>query len=172
MIRSGETSVGLKLRPADAPDECLNELGADIEALYVHDAEGDWRRAAAIPLGKAGRLTAVERLEAVTELRALVLENEPEFPAGAGQAAEETLNRLGVARGLRRRLRNSGFHLLDDNLMNSALKRLVGREGGAALDLPPRTYVAVTKTAVETPLGYDRASVREVGSFHVVVGRW
>ena len=41
---------------------------------------------------------------------------------------------------------------------------------GDLRDLPPRSYLAVTQTSPDVPLGYRDA--REVASFHVVQGRW
>ena len=39
-----------------------------------------------------------------------------------------------------------------------------------ALQLPPRSYVAVTKKGAEVAIGM--ANAEEVASFHVIVGRW
>ena len=37
-------------------------------------------------------------------------------------------------------------------------------------ELTPRSYLAITRTAPELPLGYPAA--REQASYHVVTGRW
>lgn len=172
VVRSGETDRRLRFSPPDDPAEVANELGAALVVLMVKNAAGAWSRAADLGDGQAGRLAGVDRLAAVAELREFVLMNEPEFPAGAGQSAGDALDRLGFGPRWRGRRRAFSTATLDENLLDQAIDRVVGLRGGGRLPLPPRSYVAVTRTAVETPLGYEDGSVTEIGSFHLVVGRW
>jgi hypothetical protein len=59
---------------------------------------------------------------------------------------------------------------LNENLANRALSDLAGMNGRPALELPARSYVAVTTTGPEVETGIPYAS--EEASFHVIVGRW
>ena len=59
---------------------------------------------------------------------------------------------------------------LNENLANRALSDLAGMNGRPALDLPARTYVAITATGPEVETGISYA--KEDTSFHVVVGHW
>jgi hypothetical protein len=59
---------------------------------------------------------------------------------------------------------------LGGNLPNDAVAALVGSGGQPALDLPPRSYVAITEAGPEVAIGVPNAKVET--SFHVVVGRW
>jgi hypothetical protein len=64
----------------------------------------------------------------------------------------------------------SGEGQLSENSASRALSDLAGMNGRPALDLPPRSYVAVTTTGPEVETGISYA--KEDKSFHVVVGRW
>jgi hypothetical protein len=59
---------------------------------------------------------------------------------------------------------------LNENSASRALSDLAGLNGRPALDLPGRSYVAVTTTGPEVETGISYAE--EEASFHVVVGRW
>lgn len=147
-----------------------NQLGVPVALLVVRDTKGNWRQATDLDAGASASPQPVDRLAAVQAYRELALENEPTFPIGAGKAVEETLEKLGNARTVRRMQRNFSAVNLDDNLAEQVLDSISGLSGGRSLNLPPRSYVAVTRQAIETPLGWDE--VTEIGSFHVLVGRW
>ncbi len=169
VIRSRSTPARLKiLGEGGAGRRVENRLGAEIELLYVRDEQGNWWRAAEVAEDQEQDLTPIDRRELVREYRLLVVENEPQFPLGAGKAVEQALQRLG--QGNSRRQRNFTGVDLNANLANRLLDSLSGLAGGETLDLPHRSYVAVTRTAVETPLGWE--GVKELGSFHITVGRW
>ena len=171
VVRCGETDRGVRFSPADAPSECRNELGAKIELLLVHPRQGEWFLANDIAEGVTASLAPIDRLDALSELRTRTIDNKPEFPIGADEAATETINRLQFS-PRRRRSSDLSALSLNDNLMNKSLERLVGLEGGGALPLAPRSYIAVTHAAVDSPLGFEPSAIREIGSFHVVVGKW
>lgn len=169
-IRCRETSAKLVIRGKSDGGEVSNQLGAKIDVLLVCDREGAWGRANEIDAGSTATLTAVTRSEALKDFRLVAIANQPEFPVGAGKAVEQTLERLGNSRGMRRLQRNLSLASLTDNLLNQQIGTFSGLSGGRGLDVPPRTYLAVTSQAVETPLGWD--TVQEIGSFHVIVGRY
>ena len=150
--------------------QVLNRLGADVDLLFVLDESGAWKRGQEIPAGESAQLEASDKDSALAELRLLLLDNEPVMPLGSGEAVEDALMALGDRQARRIREQGVGDTRLDDNLMNRFLDRLIGIDGTAPLELPNQSYVAITSTAVETPLGVEDAE--EVDSFHVVVGRW
>jgi hypothetical protein len=59
---------------------------------------------------------------------------------------------------------------LNENLAGRAISDLAGMNGRPALDLPARSYVAITLTGPEVESGISYA--KEEASFHVVVGHW
>jgi hypothetical protein len=59
---------------------------------------------------------------------------------------------------------------LSGTLAGEALTNLAGLGGQPALDLPPRTYVAITELGPEVEVGISYA--KEEASFHVIVGKW
>jgi hypothetical protein len=59
---------------------------------------------------------------------------------------------------------------LATSVMNEYLAELAGLAGRPALDLPPRSYLAVTESGPEVEFGLQGAS--EEASFHVVAGQW
>lgn len=168
IVRSRSTDARLVFADEKDPIAVENRLGAAIDLLLVRDTEGDWHRAEGVAIGGKAELTAATRSDLVSDYRLMVVENEPEFPIGAGKAIEQTLQRLGATS--RRRNNRLESIEIDGNLANERLRDLSGLAGGEPLNLPPRSYVAVTSMAVETPLGWDE--VDESGSFHVTVGRW
>ncbi|MEQ8846343.1 hypothetical protein [Botrimarina sp.] len=147
-----------------------NRLGAPVSLLLVLGDDGQWRHATDLAEGERVALEPLERLDAVGLLRTQTVANTPTYPIGAGKSVEETLEMLGASRDIRRTQQEMSTYSLSDNLLNAQIAALVGLDGGRALDLPPRSYVAVAPEAVETPLGWP--GVEEVGSFHVVAGRW
>ena len=172
VVRSRATTHAIRF--SSDGKEASNRLGADVELLLVHHEAGEWYRAEGIAEGAVAQLEPIERTAAVAELRLLVTANQPEFPIGAGDEAEETLYRFGD-RSSRRRRNHQGARDLSENLLNKAIGRLSGLDGSEALDLPPGSYVAVTRQSVETPLGLRMSEgerTAETGSFHVIVGRW
>ena len=59
---------------------------------------------------------------------------------------------------------------LSENLAGSALMDLAGLTGRPALDLSPRSYVAITETGPEVELGISYA--KEEASFHLIEGQY
>lgn len=168
-IRSRATEHRVAVAESASGVEVNNQLGADIEVIYVLDSNAEWRRGAEIDAGATARLDPIEQQALLSELRVLMLDNDPVMPLGAGAEVGDTLRFMGVNRRARR-MRDIGSEQFDENTMNQFLDVLVGLVGNGPLELPPQSYVAVTRNTVETPLGIEGA--REVGSFHTVVGRW
>lgn len=170
MVRCRESPARLAFSGEGDTTRVANQLGKPIDFLLARGADGDWRHAEAIEAGGLQSLEPISHSEAVKSYRLLALENEPTFPIGAGKAVEQTLERLGNSRAVRQLQRNFASVTLTDNLAEQMLGAISGLRGGRSLDLPPRSYLAVTSHAIETPLGWE--NVIESGSFHVLVGRW
>jgi hypothetical protein len=173
VVRCGSTPIALEVSKSEGELAARNLLGAEVELLLVTPAEGDWQRAEGIGDGDSATLKPVTTSAAANELRLLFVENRPEFPVGAGKAIEETLERFGagsVAQRRQLRTREASAGDLDANLLSAGIDRIAGLDGGPALDLPPRSFVAIARKSMHTPLGGE--GFQEVGSFHVVVGRW
>lgn len=170
VIRCRESPAKLVFKEEGDKLEVTNQLGAPIDTLLVRGADGEWLSGSELDPGEPISLDPITRREAIQAYRVLAIENEPTFPIGAGKAVEQTLERLGNPRAARQMQRGFASVNLIDNLGEQMLASVSGLRGGRSLNFPPRTYVAVTSQAVETPVGWD--SVEEVGSFHVIVGRW
>jgi hypothetical protein len=169
-VRCGATKMAIEVASRGSELSARNRLGTDVELLLVSSAPGEWRRAAAVAEGGSAKLQPVATNAAANELRLLFVENRPEFPLGAGKAVEDTLEQLGGRSIARRRSLEASAGDLDANLLSAGIDRIAGLDGGPALDLPPRSFVAVTRTATHAPLGGE--GFQEAGGFHVVLGRW
>ncbi|MGL4512028.1 MAG: hypothetical protein ACRCT8_02985 [Lacipirellulaceae bacterium] len=170
VVRSGAYAGSLEFDESAKGLAVRNRLDGDVELLLASPAEGEWRLARGLASSEAATLDPVTIIAATNELRLLFVDNRPEFPLGAGSAIEETLDNFGAAGPMRRLMREASGADLDTNLLNAGIDRIAGLDGGPALDLPPRTYVAITRKRVHTPLGVEGAEEEE--SFHVTVGRW
>ncbi|TWT48862.1 hypothetical protein [Botrimarina hoheduenensis] len=171
LVRAGPFAKELLVTTtADQQVEVRNRLGADLQLLMVYDEGGQWWRGESINVDGVARLEAIDKVEAVAQIRQITLDNEPQIPLGAGRQIEDSLERIGASRSARRLQREVADVSPGGNLMNQAIDRLVGLEGGAPLNLPPRSYVALSTKTVGVPLGFE--SVTEAGSFHLTVGNW
>jgi hypothetical protein len=59
---------------------------------------------------------------------------------------------------------------MSDNVLNSAIADLVAGNADGVLNVPRRSYVAITETGPEIELGV--AGATEEASFHVLQGSW
>jgi hypothetical protein len=104
-------------------------------------------------------------------VRKLVTDNAPQAPP---ELAGSDSNFAQLQQRRTRRYGRYGVEFsterLQENLVAYMLQELAGLTSQSALDLPPRSYIAVTATGPEVELGIPEAI--EDGSFHVVVGQW
>lgn len=171
VVRSGPVEERLQFgEPTDDRLEARNELGADLLLLLARDADGDWWIAEEADADAVVELEPIVATEAIATLRKLTLENQPSPPVGSGRAVEDALERLGARQNVRAIERQLANVSPSSNLMNNAINRVAGLEGGTPLNLPPRTYVAVSDETITAALGFEE--VKEAGSFHMVVGTW
>ncbi|TWT89928.1 hypothetical protein Mal64_03100 [Pseudobythopirellula maris] len=161
-IAARQTDKRLRFAEEESGMSVRNGLGAPLTLLYARDEAGQWHRTSGVAADGVARLEPADLINDSSEFRDLVIANDPLYPPGLdGQGGTVFSNRK----------RLSAAEVL---LVNSAYNQLIavvsGRTGGGALDLPPRSYVAVTNQAVESRFGLE--DVEEIGSFHLVVGRW
>jgi hypothetical protein len=172
-VRSRSCPHRLDVTSADGRLRATNHLGAKIIALFALDDRSEFYRGEAMEVGETSQLLKTPRGELVPVLLETVMQGEPEFPPAFAEHQNEYLRqqRRQAQRVMQNRwgLQYSAVRQAD-NLLNTAIATLVGLEGRPALDLPPNSYVAITESGPEVVLGVNRA--QEIGSFHVIVGRW
>jgi hypothetical protein len=171
-IRSGKSANKLELLSATGKMRATNQLGTEIEFVLALDRDGSLFLGENLPAGARANLQPVARNDAIRRLRDVVVKNTPQAPdaLAAGDSEFADLQRRQMRQNYRRFGLNYGNERLGNNLAHGALSALAGLEGAPALQLPPRSYVAVTKTGAEVAIGMTNAE--EVASFHVIVGRW
>ena len=127
---------------AGKPDvQVTNELGTRIEFVAVVDDAGRIFGGEAIADRATAELSPSSRLEALRQLRKLVIENEPATPPAL--ADEETSFAITQRRRQRRFFRTQlgleyGMERLGENLQSDAIAALVGSGGEPVFELPPR----------------------------------
>ena len=173
-VRTGKLDRRLDIDISSESQRVTNRLQADLELLLVLDDDGEIFQAENLGDGRETELQSIARLEAVRQLRTLVLQNEPYPPDGLVQ--EDDFSLVEEERRLARKRLERELSLqysearAGQSLLNTTIDELAGLTGGNPLMLPPRSYVAFTTTAVGVDLGLD--SVRQLGGFQVVIGRW
>jgi hypothetical protein len=171
-IRARKSPHTLELLPADERIRATNKLGTPIKFVAVADDNGNLFSGNNLGIDSRTMLQPVERIEAVRSFRQLFLDNQPEIPTEL--SAPDSDFTLLEERRQRRVYRQYGFQYSDDALANSlaseAIDELAGLTSVPALNLFPRSYVAVTETGPEVVIGMSGA--KEQASFHVVVGQW
>ncbi len=136
-----------------------NQLGTKILTLIVRDHEGNFYMGNDIDARQTGSLEPSESLAAILELRKLVTENDPEFPAGLEMAQ------------LTNRSRGYGYFDQDSPNAESLLEDYLGSLISPLSDgLDHGVYIAITAEGIEVSLGLEDAI--ESASFHVVRGAW
>jgi hypothetical protein len=171
-IRSRETPHRLNLAASGDKLRAINKLSAKINFVLVFDRSQKLWIGEEMADGSMTFLKPIEQTEAIRRFRQLVMTNAPEPPAALADGdshyaiLERRTNRMYRSR--------YGYPEADTRLttssVNEYLADLAGLAGQPALDLPPRSYVAVTDTGPEVELGLQ--GVKEEASFHIVVGHW
>jgi hypothetical protein len=173
MVRARKTPIRLALTPGAGKLSAKNELDTAIEYVAAIDDEGHVFAGEGLAAGAAADLTPTTREDAVARLRTFVTDNLLVAPP---ELNDESSSYAVSQRRQRRQFFRSQLGLdysperLEDNLMNGEISTLVGLSGDSPLDLPPRSYMAITVTGPEVVSGIPSAV--EEASFHVVVGKW
>lgn len=166
-IRARKSPHRLEFAAPSGKLRVTNKLDAAIQYVAVIDeANKVW---AGENLGKdaVAFLQPIERGAAVARLRKLATDNAPQAPPELvdGDSYYRQYQMYGGRYG-----QYYAEHTLAGNLANDALGEVIGTHGMEGLQLPPRSYVAVTETGPEVEFGMRGA--KEQASFHVVVGRY
>ena len=147
-------------------------MGVDIRHLIVRDGNGNFYQGAEISAGAATELEPMERLPAMKLIREQLLLNVPELPPGLSPVTYDPRRQ----RGFRTKRTNGVFYdqnhpplFLEKGMLHRRLQALQLPPGGK-LPLVESSYLAFTEQAPEIDTGIE--GCREVGSFHVVEGRW
>ena len=171
-VRSRKSPQMLELLPTGGRLRATNKLGADVGFLIAIDENGKPFTGTNLADGSRTMLAETERTDAIRRLRQIFMENEPEPPIAleADDSDFAVMERQNAQRNYGRYGLEYTPERLGNNLVHDALAKLAGLSGVPPLQLPPRSYVAITKTGPEVELGLTDA--KEEASFHVIVGQW
>jgi hypothetical protein len=152
-ITSRDTDKEIAIEVREKSVTATNRLGVGVQTLVVEGHDGQIFMGEKLADGASLELQPISQVKAMSALRTLLSDNEPQFPAG-------TLESLALG---------SGIDLLpfSRNLMEtqiSALTSAVSKGWG------PGTYIAITDVAIDLSLGMS--DIAEKSSFHVVRGLW
>lgn len=167
VIQSGRSRVGLAIEESSGVDvnpRVVNRLGAAIDQLLLKDEHERYFVAAGVEPGQLCSLVAVVPAKATQRLQEALQANLPALPPD--------YNPHSVPTGFGDYFYYSyvDSDQSPPNWHSGLLERSIVATLAGVETLPPRSYVALTRTAPGVPLGYDRA--QEQASFHVVYGRW
>ena len=172
MVRSRKTPHRLDVTSGNGKMQIVNRLGTQIESLLVIDYSGKIFSGEGLASEARALLTPISHDDAAKRIAQVIRDNEPEPPPELSGSDRDYVGRHGhLTRRLYGRYQsqvNGGQ--LNENLASRALSDLAGLNGRPALELPPRSYVAITTTGPEVETGISYA--KEQKSFHVVVGHW
>ncbi len=171
-VRSRKAPYRLEVLDSGDRLRVKNGLGTTIQFLAVLSSAGKWYEGADIAANGSLSLTAARRDDVIRRLNRIVTENAPHAPTELSDGEAELKRMRSRSRfGLFGRYGgNDGSGNLSDNLGGTALADLVGMGGQPALDLPVKSYIAITEHGPEVEVGFS--DVAEEASFHVIEGRW
>jgi hypothetical protein len=172
MVRSRKTPHRVDVTSGNGKMQIVNRLGTRIESLLVLDESGKFFSGDGLASESRVLLAPISRDDAVKRIVQLVRDNEPEMPAALSGSDRDFSGGGGrsMGRSFGRYRPPSGESHLNENLAGRAISDLAGMNGRPALDLPARSYVAVTSNGPEVDSGISYAN--EEASFHVIVGHW
>ena len=133
-----------------------NQLGTKVLALVVQDHQGNIFVGDSLDAEDSAKLTLSVYVQAASKIRKLLNDNLPELPAG-----------FITNNSSRRNSYNDNGTAMSDSLMELQFEAIVSP---VATGWGNGTYLAVTATGIEVPLGVEGAT--ESSSFHVVRGTW
>jgi hypothetical protein len=172
-VRARKTPIRLELTPGAGKLTAKNELGTEIQYVAAIDDDGKFFAGEGLAEKSTAELTTKTGADIVTKLRTIVTDNMLVTPP---ELTDESSSYAVMQRRQRRQIFRSQLCLdysserLEDNLMSGAISSLGGTSSETPLDLPPRSFVAITQAGPEVVTGIPSAV--EEASFHVVVGRW
>ncbi len=165
VVQSHPSRLGLQVAEAaglSAPPQVTNGLNTTLEKVVLRDTHGKYYWASDVPPGQVFQPQATEKDVVAREFKSAWLADRPAFPVGYDpQVYNRGFGRRYYYNNVDQGLPPAKF---DVGILERNLKQAVYSE------LTPRSYLAITRTAPELPLG-SRAA-REQASYHVVTGRW
>jgi hypothetical protein len=166
VVQSQPSKLGLQIAAAadqSLPPQVTNRLNTQLLKVFLRDAQGHYYGASDVSPEQVFQPQAVDKEQVIREIKSAWIAERPAFPLGFDSSYYK--------RGFGRRYYYSNnvdqalpaaqfdIGILERNLRQAAYS-----------ELTPCSYVAITGTAPELPLG-SRAA-REQASYHVVLGRW
>ncbi len=171
-VRSRKSPYKIEVLDSGDKVRIKNSLSSKIKTLVLLSEANKFYMGEAIDADASAILKPVERDEAIRIINKQIADNTPQSPPELAIGESDVYALRSRARyqpywryGLQP---NTGK--LSENLANAALSNLAGLSGQPALELPPRSYVAITETGPEVELGIPYAI--EEASFHVIEGHW
>jgi hypothetical protein len=170
-IRSRKTPQHLELLPLRDGLRATNHLGSRVEFVLAKIDDDKFVWGENIAEGARAELRPITIIDAISKLRTIVLEREAQTPSALGGEAPDPdyLARQQV-RMYRRFNRQFSEDRLNRNMVGEVMRNLTGRGMQPALELPPRTYLAITTVGPEVEIGL--AGAMEDASFHITLGQW
>lgn len=171
-VRARKSPIWLEVLDSGEKVRVQNHLGQNISSLVVITASGKMYWGENVAADGSLFLAPIERDDAIRRLSKLVTENAPLAPdALAVNDREWDAMRARSRYGYFGRFGQQFLSgKLTENLANTAIMNLAGLGGAPALDLPAKSYVAITERGAEVAAGIEGAT--EEGGFHVIEGRW
>lgn len=175
VISSLPSKRKLEVKPGgdQSPPQVTNQLGAQIEHLILRDHDGQYYALRNLQDGESQALTPSTYNKALQPISVAANERRPALPMGyetdrwgAGLFGFTSGNsiRYYYDQTFERSLSQPTF---SSSILEMELRRTTSNN---TAEIEPGTYVAVLANTPEMPIGYSRA--REVGSFHVLEGKW
>lgn len=166
VVQAHASRRGLQVAEAagqSAPPQVTNGLNTTLEKVVLRDAHGKYYWASQVAPGQVFQPLATQQDVVVREFKSAWLAHRPVFPVGYDP---DYYNR-GFGR------RNYYYNNVDQGLPPAKfdvglLERSLKQ--AACCELTPGSYLAITRTSPELPLGVPAAL--EQASFHMVKGRW
>ncbi|MEX2317823.1 MAG: hypothetical protein WD669_11765 [Pirellulales bacterium] len=171
-VRARNSPQRLQLRPGDGRMRAENELNASIRFVTVADAAGNLFAGTDLASGDSADLLPIESAAAARRFAEFARDNLPQSPPELDAAMPSPMTgSMFVGQMYAYGYSNyPGDLKLSENLMQTMLDRAMGGDAAAELEIPRRSYVAITQTGPEVELGV--AGAREEASFHVIAGQW
>ncbi len=168
VTRAASTKARLKVgKTAGEKLPVTNELQATLPYLLVMDDAGDYFAGENIPAG-AAQLTKITSSEAAGELSKRLREFQPAFPDGYDESMHDSP--LDLWSFGPRYYGQYGRGAQTSQASSLLERRLTRFSHLAAQPLEPRSYVAISETAPDVPLGV--AKTKQYVSLHVIEGNW
>jgi hypothetical protein len=166
-IRARESPHRLEFATPSGKLRVTNKLDTAIRYVAVIDDTNNVWAGENLAKDAVAFLQPVERGNAAARLRKLATDNAPQAPPelAEGDSYYRRYQMYGGRYG-----QYYVEHTLAGNLANDAQSEIIGMPGEDGLQLPKRSYVAVTERGPEVEFGMRGA--KEQASFHVIVGRY